>query len=270
MELPAELAHVAYEAYGETPEKLAACLQDLRSKVEGKVPDSMSWLKGDDYLALYLRWAKLDIGKALERIASTATFVKEYSEILGDPTKLRGDQFNDLYNQGFLCCLGRTTKSGAVINLLQPSKMAPLSDPNDFIRWNFWVLQRATTDLALQVKGMVILENFAGFSMIHMMTMKGIPQHIMKKNFTFMNYCAPFKLKGIWILNQPAYMSILFAIAKPFMSAKMKSRIRLFGSDFNKLHELIEPDVLPPAFGGTHPDSGREWFENEKRLETGQ
>jgi hypothetical protein len=36
-----------------------------------------------------------------------------------------------------------------------------------------------------------------------------MPSEVMRANFQFMQRCAPFRLKGIWIIQQPGYMSFM-------------------------------------------------------------
>ncbi len=57
------------------------------------------------------------------------------------------------------------------------------------------------------------------------------------------------------------------AVVRPFLSKKMKDRIRAFGTDMSALHELVDPSRLPPEFGGTSIDDGWKWFEDMKRTE---
>ena len=62
--------------------------------------------------------------------------------------------------------------------------------------------------------------------------------------------------------RQTAPLPPLQAMVHPFLSKKMKDRIRLFGSDYSALHQLVDPAMLPPDFGGTSTDDGWDWFEN--------
>ena len=40
-------------------------------------------------------------------------------------------------------------------------------------------------------------------------------------------------------------------IAKLFFKKKITERVKLFGSDVAKLHEMVPAAILPPEFGGT-------------------
>ncbi len=49
-----------------------------------------------------------------------------------------------------------------------------------------------------------------------------------------MNDCAPFRMQQLVMLHTPTFFSFLYAFASPFLSKKMKSRIRMFGKNFAK------------------------------------
>ena len=94
-----------------------------------------------------------------------------------------------------------------------------------------------------------------------------LPSGVMRKNFHYVQRCAAYRLGAIVVVNQPTYMSFMWAIVRPFMSAKMRSRVHLLGSDLNKLHELMDPADLPPEFGGTSTEDPMAWFEEQIALE---
>jgi hypothetical protein len=56
------------------------------------------------------------------------------------------------------------------------------------------------------------------------------------------------------------YMTFMLAIAKPFLSSKLKKRIHVWGDDFTKLHALLPLSALPQDFGGTAPFSSEKFF----------
>ena len=67
--------------------------------------------------------------------------------------------------------------------------------------------------------------------------------------------------------NRPTYHCRM-AIAKPFMGAKMRQRVRMFGGRTEELFELIPRESLPvEEFGGSHADNGMEWFEAQREAE---
>lgn len=63
----------------------------------------------------------------------------------------------------------------------------------------------------LQVSGQLIIETFQGMSFLQAVQFgRGtIPPLVMKQNMAYMNQCAPFRLRGIWIYHQSTVLSIL-------------------------------------------------------------
>ena len=49
------------------------------------------------------------------------------------------------------------------------------------------------------------------------------------------------------MLNQPRFMSILWALVRPFMSAKLKQRVRFLGTDVDAFTKEMDPALLPPC-----------------------
>mmetsp|Transcript_9722 Transcript_9722/g.16898 ORF Transcript_9722/g.16898 Transcript_9722/m.16898 type:complete len:263 (+) Transcript_9722:276-1064(+) len=220
----------------------------------------------DAYLLLFLRWAKLDVPKALKRMQNTEKWLKDNSALLGDVSTLTASQFRSFYGAGFLSCPDVLTKDGATVVIFRPKKLTAecLPDPSILLKWSIYTLYRAVHDEQLQQYGQLIIETFQGMSFMDAMRLgnRTIPSHIMKANMHFMNSCAPFRVNGIWLFHQSTAMSILLAIVRPFMSKKMKKRIRAFGDDYHVLHQVVDATKLPADFGGTARDDGCwPWFD---------
>jgi hypothetical protein len=48
-------------------------------------------------------------------------------------------------------------------------------------------------------------------------------------------------------------MTIMWALVRPFMSAKMKSRVRLLGKDFGAIAAEMDASQLPPCVPADYP-----------------
>ena len=61
------------------------------------------------------------------------------------------------------------------------------------------------------MSGQLIIETFQGMSFLQAVQFgRGtIPPLVMKQNMAYMNQCAPFRLRGIWIYHQSMVLSIL-------------------------------------------------------------
>jgi hypothetical protein len=63
------------------------------------------------------------------------------------------------------------------------------------------------------------------------------------------------------VVNQPSYMTFLWALVRPFMSQKMKARVHFIGAHTSAFHDFIDPAVLPPEFGGSLEEDPSAWLD---------
>lgn len=202
-------------------------------------------------------------------------WIDQHKALVGDYRNFKAEDFRELYSVGFMRAVdARASDSNAFVMTLIPQKLkaGDIPDPDVMLRWSMWTLHHAVDDPYLQVGGQLIIETFEGMSFFQAVTFgRGIiPPHVMKANMSFMSDCAPFRLRGIWIFHQGIVMNILMAIIRPFLSSKMKKRIRVFGSDFSELHAIVDKSKLPVEFQGTSTDEGWGWFNVMKAKEEAQ
>ena len=88
------------------------------------------------------------------------------------------------------------------------------------------MMTRFTSDAHAQVMGLGFVEDWADHpSFKLMMKMDGILSGKQKKVvFSLFSGVLPIKMNGFYFLNQPKFMSVLLALAKPFMSKKLRER----------------------------------------------
>ncbi|GBP06048.1 Clavesin-2 [Eumeta japonica] len=66
--------------------------------------------------------------------------------------------------------------------------------------------------------------------------------------------CTPVRLKAVHIINQPYIFNMLFAIFKPFLREKLRSRIHFHGANTQSLLSHIDANALRSRHGGALPD----------------
>ncbi len=64
------------------------------------------------------------------------------------------------------------------------------------------------------------------------------------------------------MINAPGYMSLLWAIIRPFMKKKLKDRVVMHKNN-NAFKDMFSPEAIPPAFGGTLDFDFEEWLKKE-------
>ncbi|XP_075548866.1 alpha-tocopherol transfer protein-like isoform X4 [Dermacentor variabilis] len=65
--------------------------------------------------------------------------------------------------------------------------------------------------------------------------------------------CMPMRLKVAHHVRQSYAFDVFFALTRPFIKAKLAERLRLYGENFESLHEEISPKTLPEEYGGEGP-----------------
>ncbi|GLV42470.1 uncharacterized protein CBL_03207 [Carabus blaptoides fortunei] len=74
----------------------------------------------------------------------------------------------------------------------------------------------------------------------------------------------PLRIKSLHVVNQPYIFNMVFALFKPFLREKLKSRIHFHGTDRKSLHEHMSPKFLPESYGGSldiPQITGSQWLE---------
>lgn len=271
IELPEDLREIAEKEFGETKETRENALQELRTKLSSSAEYKENSEKIDKFadrdLLMYLRSRKFRIEQAYEVIMNNVKLQQEHPEWFEN---LSGEEFRDLYSNGFMRILLARDRNNRRISTLYPANMTKMGkmDANHTMRWNIWAMTRMGRDPYMQVNGTVIIENFEEFSFAGSMKMqKDIPPQMMKVMFHYTQHCVAYRLGGIYVMNQPGYISFLLALVKPFMSAKMKSRLHVCGDRFDELYEMIDQKNLPKEFKGTSDEHPLAWLEQQITLE---
>mmetsp|Transcript_62654 Transcript_62654/g.148401 ORF Transcript_62654/g.148401 Transcript_62654/m.148401 type:complete len:341 (+) Transcript_62654:75-1097(+) len=265
--LPPHLAAKAARELGETPEVREPALAELRQLIASE-PD-IEWVRHDDwYLLAFLRCKKFKVDRAFQQLKNYTAFWNENKHLVGtrDQSALRR-----IYEPGFSTVLPGTDRNGCRVGCLLPAKMKlsglkkdgkkqkkkPQFTLEDMLALNLVMTDYMLQDPELQVNGMMMLENFDGFSLRKCLKWRKSMQgdsETHKKLMSAMAGIAPIRLRGIVLLNAPWYISLLLAVSRPFMPKKMRSRVYSLGSGdaaLASLRELMDPADLPSEFGGT-------------------
>ena len=159
-------------------------------------------------------------------------------------------------------------KDGAVVIQVCPSRLDPEVIPfEDYFRTVLLVLHKLVEDEENQVHGVAILNNLAD---VPFYTVFKLSQTPMLQRGTFVQLLQeafPFRFKGVHLVNQPWYVSLVLTIARPFMKQKLRERIFMHGSDYATLTDYFEMEHLPMSLGGSAEEfdlsSGLKFFEEE-------
>lgn len=121
-------------------------------------------------------------------------------------------------------------------------------------------LEAAMLEPETQVNGAIVIFDMDGLSL--QQTWQFTPPFA-KRIVDWLQDSVPLRIKGIHIVNQPKIFQMVFALFKPFLREKLRSRIIFHGTDRDSLHKHIDPKCLPLVYEGTIDIprvQGEEWF----------
>ncbi|XP_049821828.1 alpha-tocopherol transfer protein-like isoform X1 [Aethina tumida] len=122
-------------------------------------------------------------------------------------------------------------------------------------------VEAAMLEPETEICGAVVIFDMDGLSLSQ--TTKFTPAFA-KRIVDWLQDSVPVRVKNIHIVNQPYIFKIVFALFKPFLREKLRSRIIFHGSDRKSLHQYMDPSCLPSCYGGTLDlprVTGPQWLE---------
>lgn len=239
---------------GEDPESRPEVIQELRDRVTQWKPltieeKSLVLRNVDDkFLLMFLRARKFDISKALQLYVSYHMFRHKHSQLLKD---LTFKSVEHVFESGVIKVLDARATDGSKILCVYPGNWNSSDFPfMENFRATFLVLDKLIQDEETQVHGFSILYDFTGssfMSMLHVAQSEQITKGVL---IELLQDAFPARFKGVHLVHQPWYISIVLSVIKPFMKQKFRDRIHSHGEDYASLHRCMEPLGLPEEFGG--------------------
>ncbi|WIA38542.1 hypothetical protein OEZ86_001860 [Tetradesmus obliquus] len=278
MELPEHLQHAAEAELGETAERRSASLAELKQLVAensssaGLAPAGAikallaatadTGLTTEEVLLQHLRARKFNVAKAFEALSLRSAFLQEYPDLSKD---VAGSEFLQVYGRGLVRVLPGTDAAGRRIISIRPSNMTEVPVDPLLIRWQVFVMSRLARDPAFQVHGVVLVGNFDSVKLTDAKFMAGQLRHgRLRLMMHYIRSCAPARIGGIFIVNQPKFIGIVWGLMSLFMGSKIRKRVRFLGNNLQALHEAIPLANLPPELGGSLQQADPlEWLQQQ-------
>lgn len=201
------------------------------------------------FLLMFLRARKFDLDKALQLYVNYHLFRHKHADILRD---LSFKSVEHVLHSQVIRVLDARCRDGSRALCVSPANWDSASFPFlDNFRATFLVLDRLIQEEETQVNGFSVLYDFTGSSLMNMLKVaqsdlitKGVLIELLQEAF-------PARFKGVHLLHQPWYISIVLSVIKPFMKQKLRERIHSHGENSESLHRYVDPLNLPPELGGT-------------------
>ncbi|XP_076243165.1 alpha-tocopherol transfer protein-like isoform X3 [Calliopsis andreniformis] len=255
----AELQEVAKRELRESPElqkeSVAQLKELLKAEKDLKVP-----LDNDAWLIRFLRPCKYYPESALKLVKSYYSFKVKHADIYKN---LKPSTTKNVFEHNILTVLPSRDQHGRRILILELGKRWKHNKCNldEVFKGCVLYLEAAMLEPATQIAGAVVIFDMDGLSL--QQTWQFNPP-IAKRIVDWLQDAVPLRIKNIHIINQPYIFNMVFALFKPFLREKLRSRIIFHGTDRKSLHQYISPKCLLECYGGTLQIprvSGPEWLE---------
>ncbi|CAL1532913.1 unnamed protein product [Lymnaea stagnalis] len=246
--LSADVLKVAMAELNEDPNTRHIEVKTLRQRLE-KYPGRLNARTDSKFLLRFLRARKFDQEQSFQLVLNYYTMRKDDREIFSD---LKPFCVRHVFESGYTTPLGVRDKKGAAVILEKPGNWdyARFSEL-DLIKADCITIQKITEDETTQVYGVTLLIDYTGFTLSHL---THTSPSFARRMCRLWQDVFPARLRAVHIVNEPASYSNIFGLFKPFLKQKLLDRIFFHGTKYSGLHEHIDPDNLPKAYGGNCPD----------------
>jgi len=220
----------------------------------------------DDVLLAFLKWStvepddedknyeegmtKMNISKAFRRLESYATWMDHTGRDLIDPPMDTQDDIQKSWKAWNMKL--SHDKSGKLVwwmdfDTIDMETVKSLR-PTDTLRLFVWMAHFIMLDDKAQKNGMVYCQNMAKVKLWTSFSL--IPPKLGLKLDKLTIGVLPIKMKNLFVLESPTWMTLLLGSMKPFLSKKMRSRIVILSkpeeSFNNKLNKKISTAMKSP------------------------
>jgi len=228
----------------EDPDKLDSELRDLRHFLESS--DNFKHLPRDDiFLIKFLRANSHDMPQVEEMISRYCTarlnFKQNFERSLPSSSK-------DIFLHQIQTVLLHRDKQARRVFIFRVGKWNPtLVSREEVFSANYLCLELMAQEQKTQVSGIIAVVDMAGMSCCHW---KQMSMDYIQSMVGMIQNSFPLRFREIHIINECRLFNMAFTLVKPFLTEKMKQRLRFHGTSLTSLHECVPAFILPQDLGG--------------------
>mmetsp|Transcript_46980 Transcript_46980/g.110646 ORF Transcript_46980/g.110646 Transcript_46980/m.110646 type:complete len:269 (-) Transcript_46980:135-941(-) len=222
---------------------------DIAAREAGLTAPNKYWL------CMFAIQAKGDVKKALKRIANWQKIEEEYK--LSQVSSEAASNWARATFPNIMFCVGKNKEHQHCMGMrpswFDPKKLKTEEDWRLYLKNIALNLQSMSPTLSHVRRGMcsIVDQKGAGWA--------NFDRAVEKRKSLLYQDAFPIKVKQAFVVNPPFLVSMLFKIAKLFVSAKILRRVVFVSAE--ELMQRFGMALLPPELGGTNTDDFFEWRE---------
>ena len=151
-----------------------------------------------------------------------------------------------VFDAGSFVALKQKAYDGSTICIGRPGK-AKLQILIDYYAALIISINRLLDEEDVQINGITVIQDMR---YMNYNVAKQFPPIVRRVHALFENVL-PIRLKSVNLVNQSIFVDILLALVRLAAKTKIQKRISLLGKNYAQLHKIIDPSILPSAYGGT-------------------
>lgn len=249
----------------EDPEARDDKIKELlkKCKASPNIP-SVCWPRLDPaFLVRFLRTAKFDTDKALERLEKYFQLQKDWPELYGH---FKYDSIKFILKNG-ICELMPEKDDGVTTIVFRLEKWDPVAvTVHEVYRAAIFLWEYILLDESMQINGLRVIGDQGALTWAHI---RATPMRVTKMWAQAVDGCYPIRSKKAAMIKFPGWFMTIYAIYNKFMSSKMNERIMLIGKndDLEKLYDVFPKKYLPQDMGGEVPERNQiEWTSKLEKI----
>ncbi|XP_076437641.1 alpha-tocopherol transfer protein-like [Babylonia areolata] len=242
--LSEETLEVAKKELNEDPCTRLLEIKTLRDRLQ-QYPGLKSRLD-PQFLIRFLRARKFDQERAFELVLTYYRTRKEDPAIF---TGLKPSSVTHVYASHIAFPHPHRDRMGRKIYFIYPARIDTSHySVVEVFKTEFLNLNKMIEDEENQVRGFTVVLDYKDFGMSNFLQLS---TDLARRIARMWQDAFPARLKNVLVVNEPPFVDMVLALFTQFAKAKLVSRVRRIGTDWNRLHEYIDPGCLPAQYGGT-------------------
>lgn len=264
-EIRPEVKDIARRELRENPDIVRESIQALKDLLKEET-DLHAPYDNEAWLVRFLRPTKFYPESALQLIKNYYQFKIKHKNLYDGLVPSRE---KNIFDHDILTVLLSRDQGGRRILILQLGKKWKHNkcSLDEVFKGAVLFMEAAMIEPETQICGAQVMFDMDGLSL--QQTWQFTPPFA-KRILDWLQDSVPLRIKGIHIVNQPYIFNMVFAVFKPFLREKLRSRIIFHGTDRDSLHQHLSAKCLPECYGGTCDApriSGPEWYQLLKKCE---